>query len=75
MLSDKYLWLVPELTLVHKVYKLALFQELVTLLQPVHKTLLCTIFQKKKTHDFSKLRALFFADSHICSFFAAWVNV
>jgi hypothetical protein len=30
MLSDKYLWLVPELTLVHEVYKLALFQELVT---------------------------------------------
>jgi hypothetical protein len=29
MLSDKYLWLVPELTLVHKAYKLASFQELV----------------------------------------------
>jgi hypothetical protein len=30
MLSDKYLWLVPELTLVYEAYKLALFQELVT---------------------------------------------
>jgi hypothetical protein len=30
MLSDKYLWPVPELTPVHKAYKLALFQELVT---------------------------------------------
>jgi hypothetical protein len=32
MLSDKYLWPVPELTLVHKTYKLVSFQELVTLL-------------------------------------------
>jgi hypothetical protein len=30
MLSDKYLWPVPELTLVHKAYKLASFQEPVT---------------------------------------------
>jgi hypothetical protein len=27
MLSDKYLWLVPELTPVHKAYELALFRE------------------------------------------------
>jgi hypothetical protein len=32
MLSDKYLWLVPELTPVHETYKLVSFQELVTLL-------------------------------------------
>jgi hypothetical protein len=31
MLSDKYLWLVPELTLVHEVYKLASSQEPVTI--------------------------------------------
>jgi hypothetical protein len=31
MLSDKYLWPVPELTLVHKAYELASFQEPVTL--------------------------------------------
>jgi hypothetical protein len=30
MLSDKYLWLVPELTLVYEVYELASFQELIT---------------------------------------------
>jgi hypothetical protein len=30
MLSDKYLWPVPELTPVHEVYKLTLFQEPVT---------------------------------------------
>jgi hypothetical protein len=30
MLSDKYLWPVPELTPVHKAYELASFQELVT---------------------------------------------
>jgi hypothetical protein len=30
MLSDKYLWPVPELTLVHEAYKLALFQKPVT---------------------------------------------
>jgi hypothetical protein len=32
MLSDKYLWLVPELTPVHEAYELASFQELVTLM-------------------------------------------
>jgi hypothetical protein len=31
MLSDKYLWPVPELTPVHEAYKLALFQEPVTI--------------------------------------------
>jgi hypothetical protein len=30
MLSDKYLWPVPELTLVHETYKLVSFQEPVT---------------------------------------------
>jgi hypothetical protein len=30
MLSDKYLWPVPELTPVHEAYKLASFQEPVT---------------------------------------------
>jgi hypothetical protein len=31
MLSDKYFWPVPELTPVHKMYKLVSFQEPVTL--------------------------------------------
>jgi hypothetical protein len=56
MLSDKYLWLVPELTPVYEVYKLASFQELVTNnLFPVpngnsdglHKLALQRLLQKK----------------------------
>jgi hypothetical protein len=41
MLSDKYLWPVPELTLVHEVYKLTSFQEPVTLAAsiPIHRAL------------------------------------
>jgi hypothetical protein len=37
MLSDKYLWPVPELTLVHKTYKLVSFQEPVTYLHSIAK--------------------------------------